>query len=300
MKGTVFNIQKFSINDGPGIRTTVFFKGCPLHCIWCHNPESKSAKTEMFFDAEKCTLCHRCEKACPKKLHTFDGEAHSYDRQSCIACGLCADSCYTGALETVGKEMSADEIIAEVLKDKVFYETSGGGVTLSGGEPMLQFEFTYELLKLAKENGLHTCMETCGFAKPEQYAAISPLVDIFLYDYKESDPDRHKEFTGVSNELILENLKMLDNLGAKTVLRCPIIPELNDRDEHFAAIAALANSLENVMEINVEPYHPLGKSKSALLGKKYALPKLEFVTEAQGLDWINKIQTKTRVNVKKA
>lgn len=297
--GTIFNIQKFSINDGPGIRTTVFMKGCPLNCLWCHNPESKSRKTEIFFDARKCVGCRSCE-VCPYGCHVFTDTEHIFNREKCIACGKCAAECYTDALELVGTEKSVEEIIAEVMKDEAFYENSGGGMTLSGGEPMFQFDFTYELLKRAKENGLHTCIETCGFAKWEQYEKIADLVDIFLFDYKETDPGKHKEFTGVTNELILENLKKLDEKGCKTVLRCPIIPGLNDTDEHFTGIAKTANSLRNVLEINVEPYHPLGKGKSEMLGKEYFSDDLSFADDNAVKEWIEKISSQTEITVKKA
>lgn len=297
--GTIFNIQKFSINDGPGIRTTVFMKGCPLNCLWCHNPESKSRKTEIFFDARKCVGCRSCE-VCPYGCHVFTDTEHIFNREKCIACGKCAAECYTDALELVGTEKSVEEIIAEVMKDEAFYENSGGGMTLSGGEPMFQFDFTYELLKRAKENGLHTCIETCGFAKWEQYEKIADLVDIFLFDYKETDPGKHKEFTGVTNELILENLKKLDEKGCKTVLRCPIIPGLNDTDEHFTGIAKTANCLKNVLEINIEPYHPLGKGKSEMLGKEYFSDDLSFADDNAVKEWIEKISSQTEITVKKA
>lgn len=300
MKGTVFNIQKFCINDGPGIRTTVFLKGCPLSCIWCHNPESKQAKPEIMYDAKKCIMCGKCAAVCPNSCHCFSEAGHVFDREKCIACGKCTDACYASALEMAGNEKSAEEVIAEVMKDKAFYDNSGGGMTLSGGEPMLQFDFTYELLRLAKEQGLHTCIETCGFAPSENYRKIAELIDIFLFDYKETDPVRHKEYTGVSNELILENLRMLDSMGAKSILRCPIIPTLNDREDHFKGIADLANSLKNPLEINIEPYHPLGSGKSAMLGKKYLLEELTFPSEETVKEWIEKIGSMTELTVKKA
>ena len=300
MTGNVFNIQKFCINDGPGIRTTVFLKGCPLSCIWCHNPESKSALPQIMFDAKKCVMCGKCAPVCPIGCHIFSFEGHVFDRANCIACGKCAETCYASSLEMAGKKMSAEEVMADVIKDKTFYDNSGGGMTLSGGEPMLQFDFTYELLSLAKKNGLHTCIETCGFAKSESFKKIAPLVDIFLFDYKESDPVRHKEYTGVSNELILSNLHMLDSLGAKIVLRCPIIPTLNDRAEHLISIAHTANSLKNILEINIEPYHPLGSGKSTMLGQKYPLESLTFPAEETVKGWIDTVSNLTAVRVKKA
>ena len=175
--GNVFNIQKFSINDGPGIRTTVFLKGCPLNCIWCHNPESKNTKNELFFDLSKCSFCRKCEDVCSNGCHIFSDDKHLYDREKCIACGLCANNCIAGAVELVSKQMSAQIVMDTVLRDKAFYDNSGGGITLSGGEPMLQFDFCYELLKLAKQNGLHTCIETCGFSKSDNYKKIAPYVE---------------------------------------------------------------------------------------------------------------------------
>jgi len=298
--GTVFNIQKFSINDGPGIRTTVFMKGCPLKCLWCHNPESKSSKPQIFFDTNKCTGCGRCVPACNLCLHSIADGVHLFNREDCIACGECADKCLNDALELSGYVRSVDEVIMEVLKDKVFYENSGGGMTVSGGEPMYQFEFTYELLKAAKKEGLHICMETCGFAKEENYKKIAELVDIFLFDYKLTSPELHKKYTGVSNELILNNLRMLDSMGCKIILRCPIIPTINDTDEHFCGIAETANSLSNILEINIEPYHPLGNGKNEMLGIDYELKELTFPSDDTVAEWMRIISEKTSVTVKKA
>ena len=299
MKGTIFNIQKFSVNDGPGIRTTVFMKGCPLRCLWCHNPESNSVKQELFYDPRKCISCRACMAVCDNGCHIFDEAEHTFIREGCTACGKCASVCMAGALEAVGDEKTVEEVIAEVMKDEVFYENSGGGMTLSGGEPMMQFDFTYELLKAAKEKGLHTCIETCGYAKEEQYRKIADLVDIFLFDYKETDPVKHKEYTGSDNRLIINNLKMLDDMGCNIILRCPIIPTLNDRDDHLSGIADMANILKNVLEINIEPYHPLGSGKSDMLGKEYALKELTFPEEATVQEWIDKIAEKTKVTVKR-
>ena len=298
--GTIFNIQKFCVNDGPGIRTTVFFKGCPLNCVWCHNPESKKSVPEIFYNISKCVKCGKCMAKCEHSAHSFNGDTHIYSREKCAVCGKCCDFCPTEALEIAGYKKTSDEVLKDVLKDKVFYENSGGGMTLSGGEPMLQFEFALELMKKAKEAGLHTCMETCGFASPEKYREIAPFTDIFLFDYKITNPEDHKKYTGVTNEKILANLFMLDSLGKNTVLRCPIIPTVNDNDEHLYAIAETANKLKNILEVNIEPYHPLGSGKSEMLGRDYILKDLTFPEEETVKEWIAKVQSKTNITVKKA
>ena len=300
MTGTIFNIQKFCINDGPGIRTTVFVKGCPLDCLWCHNPESKSTKPEIMYNAGKCVGCGRCVSACPLGLHTLSEEGHAFDRTRCISCGKCSDACYAGALELSGYTVTVEEVIAEVMKDECFYRNSGGGMTVSGGEPLAQFEFTYELLRAAKERGLHTCMETSGFTSASRIERIAPLVDLFLFDYKITDSALHKKYTGVANDGIRENLRRIDALGAKSCLRCPIIPTINDNEAHFASIAEMANSLSHIEEIHIEPYHPLGSGKSEMLGRDYPLTGLTFPEEETVAGWIAEIAAKTSVPVRKA
>lgn len=299
-EGTIFNIQRFCVNDGPGIRTTVFLKGCPLNCLWCHNPESKSPNPELFFNPEKCVGCRRCEAACPESCHSFGEGGHIFDRGACTVCGRCAAVCPEGALEIVGRRVSTKEVMAEVLRDRVFYSGSGGGLTLSGGEPLYQYDFSLELLKMAKENGLHTCVETSGFVTQEKIIKIAAYTDIFLYDCKETDPVRHKEFTGVSNTQIIDNLFCVDKMGAGIILRCPIIPGYNDRQEHLENIGRLAEKLENIRQIEVEPYHPLGKSKAFLLAKEYAPGDLESPDEKTVTEWIRAISAHTKVPVKRA
>lgn len=299
-KGIIFNIQKFCTNDGPGIRTTVFVKGCPLSCLWCHNPESNSAKPELFYNKEKCTRCGKCVAVCPECHSISDEGEHIFERSKCKACGKCAETCYADSLELCGHEKEIDEIIAEVLKDEAFYENSDGGMTISGGEPMACFSFTKELLKAAKDKKLHVCMETSGFGKAEHFEEIAQFVDIFLFDYKLTNPAEHKKYTGVSNDIILENLKLLDSLGAKTILRCPIIPTINDNDEHFEGIAKTANSLKNIIEINIEPYHPMGSGKTQSLGKDYPLSHLTFPENETVDEWIKAVRRLTDIPVKKA
>ncbi len=297
---TIFNIQKFCINDGPGIRTTVFLKGCPLDCAWCHNPESKTLAPEIMYNARLCIGCRLCEKACDNGCHCFSDGAHIFNREECISCGACSEVCPSKALESAGYECDADEIIADVMRDKTFYDTSGGGITLSGGEPMFQFSFAKALLQKAKEKGLHTCIETCGYAPREHFEIIAPLIDVFLYDYKLTDENEHIKYTGVSNKKILENLRFLDSLGKSIILRCPIIPNINDNTEHFRGIADIANAHSGIIEINIEPYHPLGKSKAEQLGKTYSVDISEFPSAEKVSEWIKYISSLTEKPVKKA
>jgi pyruvate formate lyase activating enzyme len=299
MNGNILNVQRFCTHDGPGIRTTVFLKGCPLHCLWCHNPESQAPKREVLYNAEKCLDCRRCLALCQQNCHTLGEDHHQYDRAGCLACGACI-SPLCPALELAGESASVEAVLEEVLKDKAFYDNSGGGLTLSGGEPLYQAEFCLALLSAAKENGLHVCVETCGLASPEILEKLAPLVDIFLFDYKETDPERHKEYTGVENTQILQNLRLLNELGKQIVLRCPIIPTLNDREDHFKGIAALAEELEQVTEICVEPYHAYGSGKYRRLGRAYALPQIEAPDAATVDAWIKSIASSTQKPVKKA
>lgn len=297
--GMVFDIKKFAIHDGPGIRTTVFLKGCPLSCLWCHNPESQDSAAELSFIPDKCVGCGFCFKTCPNQCHVMKDGAHVLLRDRCRRCGACAAECHARALEVVGETMTVRKVIDEVLKDKPFYETSGGGMTISGGEPMAQFEFTKGLLTAARDKGLRTCLDTSGFAPFERLENIRPVVDLFLFDLKETNPDKHRKWTGVALEPILENLRGLDRAGAKIILRCPIIPGLNDRDDHFAGLADVANQLSNVMEINLHPYHPLGESKSDRTGKTYALPNKSFPDDDVVKRWERTLADMTHSPVKR-
>ena len=262
--GVVFNIQKFCLHDGDGIRTTVFLKGCPLDCIWCHNPESKSRKVQLAFTARKCTACGRCLQVCCGRSIT-DGQLR-LDRSKCTACGKCTELCLNGANELLGREMTADEVMDEVLKDKIFYGTDGG-LTVSGGEPSYQPEFTLELLGLAKESGITYAIETCGSGTRDFYTKAAGLGTTFLFDIKAIDPARHKELTGADNRHIIDNLLYLFSVGADVIIRLPMIPGCNDGDEDVAGLAAFLKEQEgHYRYAELMPYHPLGVGKAEQIG----------------------------------
>lgn len=264
--GKIFNIQHFSTSDGPGIRTVVFLKGCPLSCAWCHNPESKSCETEIFYQQDSCIGCGGCIEGCRSGCHIFEKGKHIFKREKCVNCMECVNKCPTSALKACGEEKSAEEVMATVMRDKQFYDCSGGGLTVSGGEPLFQYDFTLALLKLAKKYNLHTAVETSGFTNIDM-SLLQEYVDLWLYDIKLFPEQEHIKYTGVSNKKILEKLILLDRMGAKIILRCPIIPNVNFSKEHFQGLAMLANKLNNIVSIHLEAYHPLGISKAQQLGK---------------------------------
>ena len=264
--GLVFDLRKYSIHDGPGIRTTVFLKGCPLRCLWCHNPEAVGRAVQLSFTAQRCIGCHACEQVCSHGGHCFDEVAgHTLIRDDCLVCGQCVEVCYARALELVGRDATVAEVLAEVLRDRAFYETSGGGMTLSGGEPLAQFEFSAALLAAARAEHLHTAVETCGAVPWERFEAVRGDVDLWLFDLKESDAELHREFTGLSNERIVDNLARLHGTGAALVARLPLVPGLNAREAHFDGVAELVAGLPGV-PVEVMPYHRLGVAKRERLG----------------------------------
>ncbi|GHU34135.1 glycyl-radical enzyme activating protein [Clostridia bacterium] len=295
--GIIFDIQRFSIHDGPGIRTTVFMKGCPLRCLWCHNPESWERRTELAYYADKCVSCGRCADICPHGCHIIESGTHTLSRENCTVCGKCAEVCFNSALKLIGREISASEVLGEVRKDAKFYEKSGGGVTLSGGEPLSQPDFAVNILTACKHEGIHTAVETSGYADRDVFARCIEFTDLFLFDIKAADSVKHKRFTGADNVRILDNLYWLDANGTQIILRCPIIPGLNDDSAHFREIANIANSLKNVRQIDVEPYHPLGLSKAEAIGKTPGhcdpnLPNKEITAM-----WVEEIRSQTDILV---
>ena len=267
MLGTVFNIQRFSLFDGPGVRTVVFLKGCPLRCIWCHNPEGLVREPQVMFDTKRCISCGDCAEVCGKNQHFIRDGLHGFIREGCIGCGKCTKICPTGAVSLAGQLMDTEAVMAEVMRDIGTYNESGGGMTLSGGEPLMQGEFAISLLKAAKDQGITTCVETCGHTKSEIMAEAAEYTDDFYFDYKATGDDMHKRLCGVSQKLILENLALLNELDARVTLRCPIVPGENDIPVHIAGIAYVAKKYSSIKEIHLEPYHRLGVSKSEKLGQ---------------------------------
>ena len=270
LTATIFDIQRNSYVDGPGIRTTVFFKGCNLRCAWCHNPESQSPKPQMMFYKNKCTGCGKCREKCPNAL------------EKCELCGKCTVYCPHDAREICGKEYTVDEVMREIVKDKAFYETSGGGVTFSGGECMLQMDFLEAILKECKRNGIHTAVDTAGHVSFVCFERILPHTDLFLYDIKCYDSEKHKKYTGTSNELILSNLKRLLQSGKAIWIRIPIIPDVNDNEEELLTIKAFLSSYGCPEKVELLPYHDMGEHKYAALGKMaqtFSVPSEEKMTE---------------------
>ncbi|MEE1280537.1 MAG: glycyl-radical enzyme activating protein [Oscillospiraceae bacterium] len=260
-KAILFDIERNSFVDGPGIRTTVFFKGCNLKCAWCHNPESQSAKPQMMFYKDKCKGCGKCKEVCP------------YNFENCDLCRKCTLYCPVNARKVCGKEYTVDEVFAEIIKDKAFYENSGGGVTFSGGECMLQIDFLCEILKKCKENNIHTAVDTAGHMSYDSFEKILPYTDLFLYDIKIFDTDKHKKYIGAGNELILENLKKLFKANAKIWIRIPVISNVNDSVEEMQKIKAFLKECGKPEKVELLPYHAMGENKYGAIGKEVQIFK---------------------------
>jgi pyruvate formate lyase activating enzyme len=265
VKGRIFNIQYFCVHDGPGIRTTVFLKGCPLRCLWCHNPEGIHYRKYLSFSDRKCINCGACVKACPEVHKMVDGK-HVIDRTLCDNKGNCVIACPTKALDTVGRDVTVQEVFDEVMKEKRYYEGSEGGVTLSGGEPALQGEFLLALAKALKKENVHIALESSGICEYKVYESLLPYIDLFLYDCKETNPELHVKYTAQENTRIMENLRKLHAAKANILLRCPVIKGLNDRDDHFKALAEISKELPNLVGVEILPYHKLGASKTERMG----------------------------------
>lgn len=296
MKGLIFNIQHYSIHDGPGIRTTVFLKGCPLRCIWCSNPEGQEMAPEVLYNKNRCSKCYQCIDVCPHGAISVAQDGFiTINRYICNRCKehMCVSACDEGALQLVGQFITVEELMQEVQKDILFYRNSNGGVTLSGGEPTSQPQFTSELFKKCKEKGIHTVLDTCGYTSWESLKRVLEYTDLVLYDIKHIEPEKHKKFTGVSNEIILKNAQAIfNNTNVYTIIRIPIIPKYNDSKQNMNAIARFVKEIGG-KEVNLLPYHKLGMGKYERLSMNYSvrtqtptketLEEIKAVFESQGL-----------------
>ena len=294
--GTVFNIQRYSIHDGPGIRTTVFLKGCPLNCWWCQNPESRLSGQEMVFWGDRCIGCGACSTICPSGAIQIKNGIPVTEKEKCILCGKCIEKCPALAREMIGEKLTTEEVIKEIEKDLIFYEESGGGVTFSGGEPLEQSEFLEGLLNGCREKKIHTAVDTSGYISWGILNKIHSKVDLFLYDLKIMDKKRHKKYTGVSNEIILENLEKLSSVHNNIFVRFPVIPDINDDYQNIRKIGEFLSSLE-IIQVNLLPYHYIGIDKYRRLGMTYKLADIQPSSEEK-LSEISVILRKFNLNVK--
>jgi len=270
-EGVIFDIGRMSLNEGPGIRTAVFLKGCNMNCEWCHNPESISENVEFMYNAQKCIKCKMCEEVCEREVHRFIDSEHLVDRNKCNVCGKCIELCPTKAVEICGKTVSVGEVLEIVIRDETFYNTSNGGITISGGEPLVQKEFTLGLLYGAKSLGINTILDTNGYWNWNDVEKMLPYIDSFRYDLKIMNCNTHKLYTGVSNKLILKNLKKLSEIEKDIVIIIPLIKEINNSDENIKSTVLFLKSLSKIPKVQILPYHSLYTSKSKKLGKSYRL-----------------------------
>jgi pyruvate formate lyase activating enzyme len=281
IKGLVFDIKKYAIHDGPGIRTTVFFKGCPLECQWCHNPESRNSTIEHGFRKNRCVGCGRCVEACPEQAISIVDEKAVTDISKCKLCGRCVDACTVCAREIIGREITVNEVLDEVEKDIIFYDQSGGGVTFSGGEPLMQPEFLLILLNKCQKQGIHTAVDTSCYADSRIIETVGEKADMFLCDIKHMDSEIHKRFTGVGNNLLLENIRLLSNTGKDIIIRIPIIPGFNDDKENIEATGKFTESLSGVIRVDILPFNRGGVEKSARLANQNKYLQVNAPSEGQ-------------------
>ncbi len=280
MTGRIFDIKRYSIHDGPGIRTTFFLKGCALRCLWCHNPESVDPRPEIMHWPGRCVRCHACSQACPLGAISEDGAgAVVIDRSRCDLCGQCAEACLYDAVQIVGREMTVAEVVAEAERDRVFYEQSGGGVTLSGGDPIVQADFAEAVLGACRSRGLRTALDTAGMTPSVVLDRLAPKADLVLYDLKCMEEARHRAFTGASNASILDNLKRLAAAGTEVWVRIPLVGGVNDDEDNIRRTIALLLSLKAIRRVGLLPYHSGGLEKARRIGKESQFRKFESPSE---------------------
>ena len=288
--GIIFNIQRYSIHDGPGIRTTVFLKGCPLRCRWCSNPESINLYPEIFFRQEKCDQCGKCVDVCTPKAITISESSIQINRVKCNLCMKCEDICTLDAINHIGEKLTVNEVVTEVMRDELFYNNSGGGVTISGGEPLYQIEFTLNLLKEFKKKSLHTTIDITGYAKSEDLDKILPYTDLILFDIKHLNPEMHQKGTGVTNEIILKNFERCLIKGMKVWVRLPVIPDFNDSNQYMDKLASFL-SKKSIEKISLLKYHEWGRHKYKYLDRIYPLKDINFISDEQIQDFKNIIES---------
>ncbi|MEI6513164.1 MAG: glycyl-radical enzyme activating protein [bacterium] len=292
-EGWVFDIQRFSLDDGPGIRTTVFLKGCPLRCQWCHNPEGLERRPQVRLTVNLCAHCGRCVTACDHGGHVVSADTHELFLEDCVRCGKCVDACLTGALEKIGKKMTVEDVMAIVRRDIPFYEQSGGGLTLSGGEPMSQYDFTKEIYEVAKAEGMNTAIETSALCPWEQLEELRPLLDLYQVDLKHTDNERHKELTGVPNDKILANITRMIEAGWPLIIRVPWIPTKNAEQGLLDGLEAFLTQFPNPPPVELMLYHRLGNSKwLAQGGEPTMADDIPAATKEDVAPWIERLTAK--------
>lgn len=284
MKANIFNIQKFSIHDGPGIRTTVFFKGCPLSCLWCSNPESQSACTQLLWDQEKCLHCHKCMVVCPRDSISSIASRLNFNAATCIKCRRCVQNCPATALELSGQEMTVSEVMDEVRQDMAFYEESGGGVTLSGGEVLVWPDFVAELLEQLQKEGISTALETTGYAEAAVFQRVAAQADLLLFDMKHHNEKKHQQFTGVSNEKIIRNMAWAADEGIPIIVRIPVIPGINDSLADAAAFVKRLARMK-IQKVDLLPFHQFGEKKYDSLQLAYAMKETKALHPEDLVDY---------------
>jgi pyruvate formate lyase activating enzyme len=282
--GIIFDIKRFAIHDGPGVRTTVFLKGCPLRCWTCHNPEGQRRDVDMFLRPDRCTVCGDCLSICPPNAISLNDHTVLVDRELCDVCGECVETCLTGALEIAGREATVAEVIEEVERDTIYYDEGGGGVTFSGGDPLHQPRFLVDLLEECKRRDIRTAVDTSGCVPRAVVRTVAEWADLFLYDIKLMDNERHRQFTGASNRRVLQNLRWLSEQEAHVRIRLPLIPDVNADETNIRATGAFVSSLPTRYPVDILPYHSIGADKHERLGRTYRLPEAKAPSDAEVAD----------------